>query len=445
MDDGYRADVLEPVPAGVPDDVQILTGRGEESWPAPVAARFEEQVLREWPLGRIYGAVHSSVSVWLRYPLVTARVGGRVLVPVVDGRELSVEGLVDLPARETRRRVVVLVDASASANRLTPFAAADGTVEHIPVIEAERRALDHLVDMLDTEWLEVGIVAFGETTQAVAEPGMPVSALRQRLDRFRRERPRGEGRTDTVCALWTAYEWLRETPPEVEPEIILLTDGEMPHSGRFVDCGGPYMRQSSSAQQACEARRNTSDCPARPELGQGGGTSDLVQLARFSRRVRGEMRITPLIFEPDRGARAYEQLARRAGSRAVRVPSPQAIDVALPALVSSRIRGVFFHNLSTGVATDDVFSRDTGRIGGQLALAEGANDIELRIHSDRGLAGLFRFRVYAQPGHLRRYLAVLRESNDALEARAAQQHGSPQQRGRLRSLKLEPAAAVNTE
>ena len=75
-----------------------------------------------------------------------------------------------------------------------------------------------------------------ELTLFLREPGAPLETVRARLREFREARPRGEGRTDTVCALWTAVEWLDSTPRGVGREIVLLTDGDMPHSGRFVRC-----------------------------------------------------------------------------------------------------------------------------------------------------------------------------------------------------------------
>src|SRR5262249_28278540 len=161
---------------------------------------------------------HSSLGLWLRYPLVTASVSGRLLVPVIDGDQLRVAGALEVPS-QAARRVVVLVDASASANALTSFSGPEGS-ERIAVLEAERRALAHLVGLAH-HWVEFGVIAFGEGTWPVAEPGLAPAELERRMARFRAEHPRGEGRTDAVCALWTAWEWLEPTPPGVEREIVL--------------------------------------------------------------------------------------------------------------------------------------------------------------------------------------------------------------------------------
>jgi hypothetical protein len=393
-----------------PEEIQLVRPGPSPAWPEALSAELEEQIRKEWPSGRIYGPIHSSVGLWLRDPLVTAQIGGRVLVPVIDGSALPVEGSLELPDQERARRVVVLVDASASANALTAFAADDGSAERIPVIEAERRALEHLV-ALEQRWLEVGVIAFGESTWPIAEPGIASQELRGRLEQFRGEHPRGEGRTDAVCALWTARDWLADTPPGVEREIIVLTDGDLPHSGRFAECDGPGASRVPGGAQACRERRNRSACPARRALAGTDGYSDLAQLAIFSRE-------TPLVFELDRPARVWEQLARRTGSKLVRVPSARAIEGVLPALVSNRVRGVVAHNTTTGETSPDLLQPHGSRFGGALRLAPGANDVELRVLGDRGLAGLFRFRVYSEPGYLERQLAQLRERNRALESRA---------------------------
>jgi len=417
--DLYRADVLAPVPARPPDEVQLLLPGAQGTWPEPIRSALEQRIRREWPAARIYGPVHSALGIWLEDSLVTAQVGGRVLVPVVDGGSLPIRGNLLLPESPRARRVVVLVDASASANALTSFASHNGEeVERVAILEAERRALDHLLQLLGRSDLELGVIAFGETTIPVAEPGLGHSELRARLERFRKESPRGEGRTDAVCALWTARDWLMATPEGVEREIIVLTDGELPHSGRFADCDGPAARRVPGAEQACRQRRNRSRCPASRELRSAEGSSDLAQLGAFLRQTRGELRITPLVFDHERPARVWEQLARRSGSNAVRVPSPQAVEAVLPALVSSRVRGVRARNATTGEETGDLLDPASRRFTGQLALQLGANDVELRVESERGLASLLRFRVYSEPGHLDAALERLRRENSELELRA---------------------------
>jgi hypothetical protein len=415
--DRYRADALDPVPPVPPEAVQLVHPPGAPVWPATTAAELEARIRSEWPASRIYGPVHSSLGVWLDDPLVTAEIGGRVLVPVIDGAALPIAGSLDIPREARPRRVVVLVDASASANALAPFAGPDGSAEQIAVLEAERRALDHLVSLLERSGLELGVIAFGESTWPIAEPGLSLVQLRERLARFRATRPRGEGRTDAVCALWTARGWLASSPAGVEREIVVLTDGELPHSGRFADCDAEAARRGAQGVRACLERRNRSLCPAQHELRAREGDSDLAQLAAFARRTRGELRITPLVFELERAAQVWEQLARRSGSRLVRVPSARAVESVLPALVSSRIGGVRAYNMTSGEASLELLDASGRDFAGSLPLLPGGNDIELRVAGERGIAALLRFRVYSEPGYLVHALGRLRERNEALEAR----------------------------
>jgi hypothetical protein len=305
--------------------------------------------------------------------------------------------------------VVHLVDASSSANALIRFENPDGTVEQIPVLEAEHRAIEHLLDLLGNVGLELGVIAFGEGTWPVVEPGAPLETVRRRLREFRQARPRGEGRTDTVCALWTAVEWLDSTPRGVGREIVLLTDGDTPHSGRFTRCD----RGSREARERCETRLNRSSCP----VGVGGTRSDEVQMARLGRRVRRKVRISPVVFEHDRRARPYRLLAEDTGGEFVQVPSAQGIEVALPPLVAGRIRGVYARNLANGAESGDLLTKEVSTFEGTIPLVRGANDVELRVESDRGTAALMRFRVYRVEDHLPRYLADLRERNRELQTR----------------------------
>lgn len=438
IDGPYRADVLRPIGSGRPADVDLLIASGQ-SWPAAARRALADRILREWPSDQRYGPVQSGVGVWLEYPMVTARIGGRVVVPVTDRAVLPIRGRLQLPPDSGRpKRVVLLIDASSSANQKTPFESPDGSVEYISVLDAELRAVEHLLGLLGDDWLEFGIIAFGEGTWPIAEIGASSAQLRERLAEFRRVHPRGQGRTDTICALWTAVDWLDSTPDGVGREIVLLTDGDMPHSGRFTNC----LQGSKAGRSACEARRNTTVCPASKKLATRGGRSDLIQLARLGRNLRKRVRVSPVVFEPDRRARPYRALARDTRGSFVQVPSVQGIEVALPPLVAGRIRGVFARNLRTGETTDDLLTDDVSSFAGGLGLAPGANDIELRVASDRGQASLFRFRVYSEPGYLARYLAGLRERNRTLELRAeslVDETRQLQRRERGLEISVEPA------
>jgi hypothetical protein len=126
------------------------------------------------------------------------------------------------------------------------------------------------------------------------------------------------------------------------------------------------------------------------------------------------------------------------------VPGPAAIDAVLPALVASRIVGARARNATTGAVSGELLQPDRAELLGELALAPGANDVELTILSDRGTAALFRFRIYSAPDELERALAELRERNRALEARAAALDGEARAgrelaRRRALELRTEPA------
>ncbi|HTO05976.1 MAG TPA: vWA domain-containing protein [Myxococcota bacterium] len=418
----YRADLQPVVEARAPDEVELLLGPGARSWPEPVRAALGERVRAEWPADRSYGPLVASVGVELRWPLVTARRGSAVLVPVVESDQLAIDGRLLLRKDAGPRRVVVLLDASASTNAPVEFEAADGSHERVSVLEAERRALEHLVDGLSGDWLEFGVIAFGEATWPVAEPGASAESLRAALARFRAEHPAGEGRTDAICALWTARDWLADSPSGVAREIVVLTDGDAPVSGRF--SSGPA--------------RNASECPASHSLA-GEGPSDPLALLRFARSQHGDVTITPLIFEPERRALAWSQVAERGGGTLVRVPGPEAIDAVLPALVAGRIARATARNTTTGAVSADLLQADRSALAGSLGLAPGANDVELRVESDRGIAALLRFRVYSAPHELERALAELRERNHGLESRAAEAEQAGERTIRARTLDVHAA------
>jgi hypothetical protein len=440
VEDFYRpfpSEALGTVAAGeVPGRIEVLPPRGVGSWPDDLRHGLARRIRDEWGGGVQYGVVHGGVALWLAHPLVTASLGDRVLVPVLPDASLALRGTLALPDDERPRRVVLLLDASSSANAPVLFKEPDGRVERLSVLEAERRAIERLIDALDPARVELGVIAFGETTMPLVPPGASADDMRAALDRFRRERPQGEGRTDTVCALRLAREWLESTPGGADREIVMLTDGDTPYSGRFRDCD--YARRAGrGAREKCEVERNQSACPAEHSFRESDGTSDVVQLVSFARAVRGELAVHPLLFEPDRPGRVYRDLALRTGGRVSRVPSPEAIEAALPALVARRIRGVFAHNRTTGATSGDLYLGVEGRFEGSLPLVPGANDVELRVEGDRGTAGLLRFRIYSEPGLLERYLAELRDRNRKLELRVEDLVRS----GREAALAAPPAAA----
>jgi hypothetical protein len=198
--------------------------------------------------------------------------------------------------------------------------------------------------------------------------------------------------------------------------VVVLTDGDTPFSGRFFDCDPGHGEVDAAA---CEAHRNHGACPASHKFNRADGASDVMQLVHFARKLDRDVRVTPLIFEPERRALAWRQLAERTGGRVVRAPGPEAIDAVLPALVQSRIAGVRLRNATSGVESGNLLQPDHARIQGELPLVPGPNDVELVVDSDRGVAARYRYRIYAAAGELERALAELAERNRVLEEKAA--------------------------
>ncbi|MFQ5513977.1 MAG: VWA domain-containing protein [Myxococcota bacterium] len=443
----YRADRLDPVEASLTPEVELALPEPVRAWPPAMREALARDVSAAWleTRGRLYGPLQVGIGIELEPPLLTARAGGRVRLPVVAGTRLPIRGTLELPHRGALRRVVLLLDASSSANARTLFQSAEGTLERITVLEAERRALGHLLEQLEDDWLEFGLIAYGEQTWPIVPPGASRAEVREALEVFARVHPRGEGRTDLVCALRLAKQWLDTTPKGVDREIYVLTDGDLPHSGRFVDCKRRHGRGGHEAEARCEARRNRSPCPIEGRWPGGAGRSDLVQLSSFARRLRGRLPIHPLIFESDRAASAYRELASRSGGSLLRVTAPQGIDAVLPALIARRLRGVFARNLSTGERSGDLLQADRRSFSGELRLVPGPNDVELSVESERGTAALFRFRVHSASGFLETFLAELRERTRALEQRQAELERAARARRRAprdRSLELRTEVPV---
>jgi hypothetical protein len=439
----FPVESLGSVEPAVPARIEILPPRGIESWPEPLREEVGARVRREWDAGRAYGLIRDGVRMFLTYPLVTAWYEDRAVVPVVQTEQLPISGVLELPEGRGARSVVVLIDASSSANASVRFRGPEGSPSRLSVLDAERRAVDRLLDVIDPERVELGLIAFGETTQPIAEPGASIEQIRRRLEAHRREQPRGAGRTDLVCALWLAREWLDDASAGRSREIVLLTDGDLPHSGRFTDCGRATLR-SSSARAACEARLNRTTCPASQRFRRADGSSDIVQLTAFARRSRRRVRVHPLVFEPDRPARVHRELALRTGGKLARVPSAEAVEAVLPMIVARRIRGVYARNTRTGDETANLYDPAKTRFDGTLPLAPGANDVELRVVGARGIAGLVRLRIYSEAELLEGFASQVRARNRALE----RQLGSLRRAGQTaegtdgaRSLELAPEGA----
>ncbi|MFQ5699675.1 MAG: VWA domain-containing protein [Myxococcota bacterium] len=442
----YRAERLDAVDAIAPAQVRLLPPGGPDAWPEDARSRLEARVRARWQPGRPLGAVDPGVSIWLLHPLVTVAAGDQVLLPVVDESSLPIRGALVGPPERGPRQVVVLIDASSSANASVRFRGPAGRGERISVLEAERRALGRLLDNLDRERVSVGAIAFGETVRGVRRPGARPEELRAALAADRAAHPAGEGRTDTICALWLAREWLDDAPRGTSREIVLLTDGDFPYSGRFPSC----RRGSKSRREACRARRNRSQCPASHRFRHADGESDQVQMHVFARRNRHRLKVHSLVFETDRRARPYASLSETTGGQLIRVPSAGAMLAALPALVGTRVQSVVARNLTSGEITPELLEpRDPldsteGSFSGHLELLPGGNDVELRLLGPGGLAALYRFRVWFAPRYLQHYLAQLEERNrtlgTTLEQLVDRTRSETRARSRQRGLTIAPAA-----
>lgn len=431
---GYPSDTLEPVSGRIPETVRVLPPEGPSAWAEPLRASLESRIRGEWPMDRTYGPVQTSVLVWLTHPLVTGRDGATLLVPATASERAFLRGGVEIPEPPGPRRIVVLVDASSSANART-LPGQHRRDEAPTVLEAERSALRHLLRAFFSDpTVEIGLIGYGETTWPIAPPGTAPAEIRRRLERWESEVPRGRGRTDLVCALATARDWLEDAPDGFGREVLLLTDGDLPHSGRFVSCRGAGGRRS----ETCEARRNRAPCPASHTFRAKEGRSDLIQLDRLARRSFRGFKVYPVVFDAGRPARPYADLARTTGGELYRVPSADALDRALPALVARRVTRVRAVNETTGQETGDLLDRESGTFEGSLDLAPGANDVLLRVEGSTGPAALHRFRIYAAGDHLRRTLADLRERNRALEEKLAARRPTLLPRAPTRTLEIRP-------
>jgi hypothetical protein len=415
----------------------VLPPDGPSRWPERVREPLEARVREEWPHRPLYGPVQTGVGLWLTYPLVTGRDGSRLLVPATPRSTLAIRGVVELPDPPGARRIILLLDASSSANATTLFRTAGGRVARISVLDAERRSLRHLLQTLgETAGTEIGVVTYGETTRVLAEPGTPFREILARLRRWEAQEPAGTGRTDLVCALEVARDRLRDAPDDLGREVLLLTDGDLPHSGRFFDC----RQRSKEGREACRARANRSPCPARHRFRERDGYSDLVQLERFGRRAKRHLSVYTVVFDPTRPARPYRELAEVTRGRLYRVPSAERLESALPALVLRRVRSVRARNERTGEETGDLLDPATGRFEGGLVLAPGGNDVPLTVHGESAPVAVHRFRIYSEPGHLGRVLGELRERNRELELTVQSNDATRPAAPTRRLLEIEPEA-----
>ena len=425
--EGVRVDLLAQIPAGVPSRVWARTAPGV-SLPQDLRRALEQQLLAEWPAAPAYGSLEGGVALTLEPPLGNFSLAGGVAVPIVAGAPLEIAGRVGRAVDAERRRVVIIVDASASSN--APVEEAGQGAGSVLAIEREalRRVLESLPRLNQRETLEVGIVAFGETTWEVAQPTSDYPALLAALDEFEAAHPVGHGRTDTGCALWPAFERLDHRNPGTDNEIVLLTDGDLPHSGRFLDCSA---RRSERERRVCMARRNRTSCPAPARVRSKGRSSDLRELNRLTRLFAGRARVSPVVFQASRRTNAYSRLARGTRGTAIEATSIGALTTALGPSVLGRVDSVLAQNLTSGTRASDLLGPD-GVLSGALPLVAGANDVELFVDAGMGRSARYRFRVYSASREVEEYLQALRSRNLALQARLDALQGEARRRSSAR-------------
>jgi hypothetical protein len=368
LDPFYRADVLRSLPTGAPTGVSMIPPADDAPWPDVLRVALEERIRREWRSDRMYGALSARVAVWLRYPLVTANVNGRVVVPVLTTPLLPIEGRFDLSALRGPRRVVIVIDSPGA-----------------PAV----RAIEPLLSSLVGDALEVGIVAAGEGAVPVAAPDLSSMRLREKLGAFAKSPPLSSRPGDLDCALALAEDWLRDTPSGSAREIVVL-----------------------GAERDADVAAAPSPCP----FAQRAAAEDKSQLAALGLRLRHAVKVSALVLGSPIAAHPYRDRVAQTDGRLAQVASPDALGRALGALVMGSVRGVFARNLDTGGETGNLQTGAGGDFAGALALLPGANDVELRIESGPGTAALFRFRVYAADPTLQQLLAELAQQRQELDA-----------------------------
>jgi hypothetical protein len=402
-------------------------------------ADLEERVRQEWPEGQCYGAVKARLGVWLEYPLVNSRTNGEVVVPVLDDTELPIRGSVVVPLLRPARRVVLLLDVSESANATTYLADTAGAIQRVSVVKGGIRATRFLYDALEARYRrfgqldgyrpdEIGVIAFGERTWSIAEPG---SSLPEALRAVKGEGSWvGEGRSDTVCALRLAEEWLRESGPETTHEILILSHGDLPDSGRFGDCSA---HRNIVDLRACLERLNDTPCPSSHTFRARDGRSDVAQLFAFAREARIEdIRVSPFLFQLEHPPRFFRELARHTRGDLAKLVSLDGLETSLSSVLSRNARAVWLkavraRNLKTGDVSANLLADDWRHFEGVLALAPGANDVEVSVETSNGTWGVLRFRIYSAPTALEDTLAKLQGKNSTLALRERELLGEIQQ------------------
>ena len=425
----YRVDLVPP-PEENDGSVQLLRSRDAAPWPVAVREHWESRVQEAWNGADGLGAIDRSIGAWLEYPLVNALPSGELVVPFVEGSQMPLRGRLVLPRGKAAPRVVVLVDVSESAGRRRAALPLPGTMRRPSIREAGLAGALKLIRALDEQARrarigedlpEIGIVAFGEATLPLLE--LHTESGRRAAEAALLALVSGAsdeaGRTDLVCALWTGWDWLQRDERAVE--VLVVTDGDLPFSGRFGACdraGGGHPQ----AVARCEARRNRTHCPARHEFERTGGTSDLSQLFHFARSIGASAKLSPIYLGASRPPRFLRELARFRNQGRYGQPGEADVwswaDRALPkAAQRSEARLVRARNLSTEEHTENLLANNGVDFAGVLRLVPGMNEIEILAEDVEGERGRFKFRVFAATDPVLEFREHLLGQNEELEHR----------------------------
>jgi hypothetical protein len=427
--DPPRSDQLPVVDARPPAEVLPLRGDDGQLWPEPVAEHLAARIRERWDGHKTYGVLESRVGLSLDYPLVNARLDGSVVIPVVEVGVVPVRGRVVLPDGGAGRRLVILIDVSQSSNQRAEIRRPEGAIEQISVrdggvrtaIELTRRLIEqraqygHLLDYRPTQ---LSVIAFAETSWSLLAPGTDLEDALAALEKFALNGAHPEGRSDAVCALELASDWLLAPDASGHTDVVLLTNGDLPFSNRFTNCS----RLTDFREQvACLRSLNHSECSSSRSPDPEDGHSDIAQLFALARTTRPRLRIFPVLFQNTRPPRFILAIASHSGGQLIRVGLERGIESAVEQLLMddaprARVDGVAVHNLQAS-ATVYADVQDDGSFSSGIGLIEGPNDLEVDVRSGSEILGRYRFRVQMSQDPLSDFLTELKEDNRRIAIR----------------------------
>ena len=291
--DPYQADAPTPVRLGCPRRCELAARARRAAWPERLPRSSRS------PCARVAGRPHlrrrcsrSSAST-LRWPLVTAECGGSVIVPVVDGLELADRRRAraraergPAPGRGAGRRVGERERSTAFASSVgrrdraslgargrAPRARAPGRAVWRRLARARRDRVRR-VDLADRR---AGPVCGRAARRARALPRRAARAERAAPTRSARSGPRATGST--------------RHPTVSAREIVVLTDGDAPFSGRFLDCDGEGASSRTSGRDLRGAAQPHRAVRRATRFSRADGSSDMVQIASFGAGCTASSRV----------------------------------------------------------------------------------------------------------------------------------------------------------